>query len=68
VWLGGLSSLYLGCPGGPGVVTETFVGWVLALVALGCRRVVRRSDGLAETALGPYLCHGAVVAMLGYRW
>jgi prepilin signal peptidase PulO-like enzyme (type II secretory pathway) len=67
VWLGGLLSLYLGWLGGQAVVTGTVAGWLLALVGLGYRRVVRRSDdNTDEIPLGPYLCLGALVAILSH--
>jgi leader peptidase (prepilin peptidase) / N-methyltransferase len=65
VRLGGLLGLALGWLAWPAVATGVFTAWCLAMLALGWRRVRRRPTG--GLALGPYLCLGALAAIVSLK-
>lgn len=67
VRLGGLLGLFIGWLGWPELAASVLAGWLLASLAVAWGRAQRRSGGGQRSRpipLGPYLCLGALVAIL----
>lgn len=64
VKLAGLLGLFLGFLGWPAVATGALVASVLAVIGLAGRRALGGGSGRVTIAFGPYLCLGALVAVL----
>ena len=64
VKLAGFLGLFLGFLGWPAVATGALLASVLALIGLAGRRALRGGSRRATIAFGPYLCLGALVAVL----
>lgn len=64
VKLAGLLGLFLGFAGWPAVATGALLASVLALISLAGRRALGGGSGRVTIAFGPYLCLGALVAVL----
>ena len=67
VRLGGLLGLFVGWLGWPEVAASVLAGWLSAALAVAWGRARRRSGGGQRSLpipLGPYLCLGALVAIL----
>lgn len=64
VKLAGLLGLFLGFAGWPALATGALLASVLALIGLAGRRALRGGSARATVAFGPYLCLGALAAVL----
>ena len=64
VKLGGLLALGVGWLGWPTLTTSVLAGWGLAALVLLARNGTRSADSGRPIALGPWLCFGALVAVV----
>jgi leader peptidase (prepilin peptidase)/N-methyltransferase len=64
VKLAGLLGLFLGFLGWPAVATGALLASMLGALAAACRQPRGGKNGRATIAFGPYLCLGALLAVL----
>jgi leader peptidase (prepilin peptidase) / N-methyltransferase len=64
VKLAGLLGVALGWLGWSPVVTGTVTAWLLAAMVVGVQGVRLRGDRRTVVPLGPYLCFGALIAIM----